>query len=227
MSMGSIDPRMMKNMLQLQFTPSLDLQTTGAEKRKDTDAGTAKLFNMLLQQKLNGESTELDQVAWTPPVWSTEIWAQLGPVEATSAASMTTVPGGTPYASIIEQASMKYGVDSNLIQAVIQTESGFNPLVESHAGAKGLMQLMDGTARGLGVANSFDPEQNVDGGTRYLAMLLRKYNGHEQVALAAYNAGPGRVDRLGIQTNEQLQASLGLLPKETQRYIVKVEQAKL
>src|SRR5690606_38969095 len=107
-----------------------------------------------------------------------------------------------------------------------RTESGFRPDAVSGAGAKGLMQLMDGTARGLGVTDSFDPAQNIDGGTKYLAMLLRKYDGHEQVALAAYNAGPGRVDRAGIGTNEQLIANLEALPEETQRYVAKVLQAK-
>src|SRR5690606_29275520 len=107
------------------------------------------------------------------------------------------------FEAIINSVAKKYGVEASLIDAVIQTESAYRPDAVSSAGAKGLMQLMDGTAKGLGVTNSFDPIQNIDGGTRYLAMLLKKYNGQEQVALAAYNAGPGRVDRTGITTNEE------------------------
>ncbi|MGO4371095.1 transglycosylase SLT domain-containing protein, partial [Paenibacillus sp. MCAF20] len=68
-------------------------------------------------------------------------------------------------------------------------------------------------------------EQNINGGTKYLSLLLGKYNGNEQVALAAYNAGPGRIDRLGIGTNEELQLAIDSLPEETQRYVVKVLQA--
>lgn len=127
--------------------------------------------------------------------------------------------------SLIQAAAAKYGVSADLIQAVIQTESNFNANAVSSAGAKGLMQLMDGTARGLGVTNSLDPAQNIDGGTRYLAMLLKKYNGNTDVALAAYNAGPGRIDRLDISTNEQLYSKLSSLPTETQRYIGKVRAA--
>lgn len=130
------------------------------------------------------------------------------------------------FAAIVNDASQKYGVEASLIHAVIQTESAYRPEATSSAGAKGLMQLMDGTATGLGVTNSFDPIQNIEGGTKYLAMLLKKYNGQEQVALAAYNAGPGRVDRTGIKTNEELQDKLHLLPQETQRYIGKVLSAK-
>lgn len=122
----------------------------------------------------------------------------------------------------IEGASKQYGVDSALVKAVIETESGFRPDAVSHAGAKGLMQLMDGTARELGVTNPFDPKQNIFGGTKYLAALLRKYNGNEKVALAAYNAGPGRIDRLGIANEIDLMEKYHQLPAETQQYVRKV-----
>lgn len=148
------------------------------------------------------------------------------PLPSLSSSSNMTSYGNSDYATLIAQASQKYGVDASLIEAVIKTESNFNANAVSSAGAKGLMQLMDGTARGLGVSNSLDPAQNIDGGTKYLAMLLKKYNGNEKVALAAYNAGPGRVDSLAISTDTELMQKLSLLPKETQRYVDKVLSAK-
>ncbi|MBX4147499.1 transglycosylase SLT domain-containing protein [Paenibacillus lautus] len=99
------------------------------------------------------------------------------------------------YASIINQYASQYGVDPKLIAAIIQTESTFNPNAVSSAGARGLMQLMPGTAKGLGVKNSFDPEQNIKGGTSHFARLVKKYNGDIELALYAYNAGEGNVDK--------------------------------
>ncbi|HEY4391672.1 MAG TPA: lytic transglycosylase domain-containing protein, partial [Paenibacillus sp.] len=127
---------------------------------------------------------------------------------------------------LITDAAQRYGIAPSLIQAVIETESSFNPKVVSSAGAKGLMQLMDGTARGLGVTDSFDPAQNIDGGTRYLANLIRRFGGNERTALAAYNAGPGRVQRAGISNDQELMDKLHLLPRETQNYVFKVTSAR-
>lgn len=114
---------------------------------------------------------------------------------------------------IISRASRKYGVDVGLIKAVIKAESGFNPQAVSHAGARGLMQLMPATARSLGVSDSFDPEQNVMAGTRFLKDMLRRYNGNVDSALAAYNWGPGNVDKRPDR-----------LPRETRDYLTRVKQ---
>ena len=111
--------------------------------------------------------------------------------------------------SMIDKVAQKHGVDEKLVRALVRQESGFNPNATSHCGAQGLMQLMPATAKGLGVKDAYNPVQNVEGGVKYLKNLLNKYNGNVILALAAYNAGPGAVDKYD-----------GVPPyKETQNYV--------
>lgn len=127
--------------------------------------------------------------------------------------STPAAQGGQWLEPIIANASRRYGVEIGLIKAVIKAESNFNPNAVSHAGARGLMQLMPGTARALGVSDSFDPEQNVMAGARFLRDLLDRYNGNVDSALAAYNWGPGNVDKRPDR-----------MPRETREYLARVKQ---
>ena len=96
---------------------------------------------------------------------------------------------------LVSANSAQWNVDPSLIKAIIANESGFNASATSGAGAQGLMQLMPGTAAGLGVSDSYDPAQNVYGGTRYIKSLLDRFGGNVKLAVAAYNAGPGAVEK--------------------------------
>lgn len=115
------------------------------------------------------------------------------PFGSLATTARTLAPGSL--SELINSAATKAGIDPVLFESLIQAESDFNPKAVSHAGAMGLSQLMPATARSLGVADPFDPQQNLEGGAKYLAGLLKQFNGDEKLALAAYNAGPGAVRR--------------------------------
>ena len=118
----------------------------------------------------------------------------------------------TAYQAEIAAAAREHGVDESIVRAIIHAESAFNPNALSRVGAQGLMQLMPGTAREVGVSDAFDPVQNIGGGVRYLAMLLKRFNGNLTLAAAGYNAGPGAVAKYG-----------GVPPySETRRYVERV-----
>jgi hypothetical protein len=102
-----------------------------------------------------------------------------------------------PYQELVEAAAARYNVDADLIASVIAVESNFDPKARSRRNARGLMQLLPQTAARLGVQNIYDPQENIDAGTRYLRELLQKYNNDLVLALAAYNAGPERVQQYG------------------------------
>ena len=113
---------------------------------------------------------------------------------------------------IIRQAAQTHGISEGLIKAVMHTESGFNVNARSPVGAQGLMQLMPATARRFNVSNAYDPQQNINAGAKYLAWLMKRFNGNTSLALAGYNAGEGNVQKYG-----------GIPPfRETQDYVRRV-----
>jgi soluble lytic murein transglycosylase-like protein len=137
--------------------------------------------------------------------------SQLGVGASPAGSAQLNGSGATQYDSLIQAAAQKYGVDPALLKGLIKQESDFNPSAGSSAGAQGLCQLMPGTARSLGT-NPLDPAQSIDAGAKYLRQQLDTFGGDPRKALAAYNAGPGAVQRYG-----------GVPPyAETQNYVQKV-----
>lgn len=118
----------------------------------------------------------------------------------------------------VEKYSNMYNVDSNLIYAIIKQESNFDPNVVSSAGAMGLMQLMDFNCKSYGVTNPLDIEQNIKGGIMHIKEYLNMYDGNVEMALMAYNGGPGTMERRGVSNSNDLYK----MPKETQNYVPKV-----
>jgi len=134
------------------------------------------------------------------------------PAVTTTVESVVPVPPEHAYDEFIREASIQYGVDAALIRSVMQTESAFDALAVSRAGALGLMQLMPDVAEEMGVEDPFDPRQNVMGGVKYLRRLLDLHRGNVRLALASYNAGAGNVTQYG-----------GVPPfPETRRYVKEV-----
>jgi soluble lytic murein transglycosylase-like protein len=141
-----------------------------------------------------------------------QLQSATGQLGASAVSPLAAGGSSTQYDAQINAAAQKYGVDPALLKGLIKQESGFNPNAGSSAGAQGLTQLMPGTASSLGCTNPLDPAQSIDAGARYLRQQLDTFGGDVRKALAAYNAGPGAVQRYG-----------GVPPyAETQDYVQKV-----
>ncbi len=171
----------------------------------NSQLGLAELIAKQIME-MEGEKVNLDKINTTPSFINENV---VGKSRQESKQLSYSVDR---YQAYIDEASKKYGVDSSLISAVIRQESAGNPYAVSRAGAKGLMQLMDSTAKDLGVSRVFNAKDNIMGGAKYLSMMLKKFKGDEKLALAGYNAGPGAVAKYK-----------GIPPyKETQNYVERV-----
>lgn len=200
------------------------LQTFGAvQTYSELDGASSDLFNSMLEDTLGKSSASGSLLGTMSPPRSlfyngtnTVFEPSTLPVSLSRTLKVeqlkNTANYGEQYEEIIRQAADEYNLPDSLLSSIIQHESNFNPNSVSRAGAEGLMQLMPGTAKFLGVTNSFDPVENIKGGAKYLRQMLNQFNGNIEHALAAYNAGPGNVRKYG-----------GIPPfKETQNYVQKV-----
>jgi soluble lytic murein transglycosylase-like protein len=149
----------------------------------------------------------------TPTSFSSLATGTPATTAASASSTSSALPAGTPYAAEITAAATANGVDPALLAGLVKQESGFNPNAGSGAGARGLTQLMPSTAAGLGVSNVLDPVQSLNGGAKYLKQQLDTFGGDVTKALAAYNAGPGAVNKYG-----------GTIPpyRETQDYVSRI-----
>ncbi|MGN7387058.1 lytic transglycosylase domain-containing protein [Sporosarcina sp. SAFN-015] len=224
-----MDARAIRTLMDIQAMQTLGSVQTIA----NSQDSTSSLFSVMINDLLNG-MTEDSTRTETFPIQS---FGMLGGLESMNSLqyagsnnvyvpnglqsaifnsqalnSETSVPAGeNNFTVFIKRAAETYSLPENLISSVIKQESNFNSSAVSGAGAMGLMQLMPGTARLLGVQDGFDPEQNIMGGAKYLRQMLDQF-GNVEMALAAYNAGPGNVRKYG-----------GIPPfKETEQYVSKV-----
>jgi soluble lytic murein transglycosylase-like protein len=189
-------------------TPSLVIHETAVVKPNAADA--AKAGSPAAASKVSSTLKNAPVTALNPSNPAAPIFiGDSQPVVQTFTGELGTT-GNPTYDALVKQSAARYGVDPNLVFAVMRQESGFNSRAVSYKGASGLMQLMPATARRFGVTNIFDPAQNIDAGTKYLRFLLDMFNGDVKLALAGYNAGENAVVNSGYQIPRY---------RETQNYV--------
>jgi len=191
------------------------LQTLGAVHSYAQSDTVSTVFNEMINELMAPESMIESVSGQTQAFLSQNLnYSGIAPVFVPTGVNDPTneFTADGDWSDLINQAAQKFNVPAKLIQSVIQQESSFNPQAVSQAGAAGLMQLMPGTAKFLGVEDRFNPVQNVMGGAKYLRQMLDQFDDRIDLALAAYNAGPGNVKKYG-----------GIPPfQETQNYVNKV-----
>jgi soluble lytic murein transglycosylase-like protein len=194
--------------------PELDLDVAGARRAQDVERAAASYASASVARAVAPLSAPVVPPEANPPALENPLsWIGSRP---TTRATVNLAAPRHDLTSSISQAAESASLPDSLLRAVVEVESGGNSQAVSPAGAQGLMQLMPGTAAELGVTNPFDPKQNLEGGARYLAQQLERFDGDLRLALAAYNAGPGAVKRHG-----------GVPPyPETQRYVESVLEWK-
>ncbi|MFT9426973.1 MAG: lytic transglycosylase domain-containing protein [Sporolactobacillus sp.] len=234
----SINPDSLTRLLTYELSQNKIDSTSDGSAAADSSADFSLLLGSLLHYIENQSQTTEDASTNDSAVTASDaLWSQLSAALPAQTQTLTnaTIGSAQPlattntagtassgnYGATIQQMAEKYGVSPALIHAVMDTESGGNKDAVSSVGAQGLMQLMPATAQALGVTNTFDPSENIEGGTKYLSQLLNEFQGNTRLALAAYNAGSGSVKKYGdVPPYPETQAYVTKVMNKMQSYSV-------